>query len=253
MKAVFRLCGAGTKPIMAYIVGGDNRTGAARLAADRGYMQQTDMTLEGLRPRLIEALLPHVAFDGWSAQALRRAAADLGIDPEIARLAFPRAGADIVEAYLAEMDAQMVEALADMDLSAMKIRTRITTAVRTRLALATAHKEAERRASTLLLLPQNMPVAARTMWRTVHAMWRAAGDRSTDYNYYSKRTILAGVYSSTLLVWLGDETPDHAETWAFLDRRIENVMQFETLKARLRARAPRLPNPARVLGAIRYR
>ena len=220
-----------------------------------------EMTLDELRPVLVGAALPHVPFDGWSAQALERAAADLGVPADRARLAFGSAATRsaralagaLVQAYIARADAEMVRALDGLDLGQRKVRDRITLAVRTRLEQAAADKEAVRRAAHVLGLPGNARLSARSLWRTADAMWRAAGDTATDYNHYTKRAILSAVYGSVLLVWLNDQSEDHAETWAFLDRRIAGVMQFEKTKAKLTGWAERLPDVAGRLGQLRHR
>ena len=202
-----------------------------------------DPTLDELRPRLAAAMVPHVAFDGWSAVALLAGARDAGIDADLARLALPTPTA-MVEAYLAWADTRMIDALAALDLPAMKIRARIRTAVATRLRLADDERETVRR--TLGVLALSPGLAARSVWRTTDAMWRAAGDTATDFNHYSKRLTLGAVYSSTLLAWLDDY-----EGWeAFLDRRIDGVMAFEKAKARVSGLP--FPSPARFLGRLRY-
>ncbi|MGF1445716.1 MAG: COQ9 family protein [Pikeienuella sp.] len=187
------------------------------------------------RARLIEAALPHVAFDGWSAEALRLALQETGIEPEIARLVFPRGGVDMAVGFHDMMDARLVEELAATDLAAMRIRDRVTHCVRRRLELVADHREAVRRGATLLALPIYAGEGARAVWRTADAIWTACGDTSEDYNYYTKRAILASIYSATVLYWLGDESPGATATWSFLDRRIEGVMQFEKTKAMIEA------------------
>ncbi|MFZ5609723.1 MAG: COQ9 family protein [Pseudomonadota bacterium] len=209
-------------------------------------------TPEELRPELIAAALPHVAFDGWTMAALKAAAADLGVDEGVARLSFPGGGIDMVDAYFAQEIAAMEAALAQRGLDNMKIRDRVTTAVRVRLEIASAHKQAALRASHILALPQHGGHAARILWRTVDAMWRAAGDRATDFNHYSKRAILAGVYGATWLFWLNDASQGHEATWAFLDRRIQEVMAIEKAKAEWRKTRARLPSLSRFLGRLRY-
>ena len=211
-----------------------------------------DMTLDELRPRLVEAILPNVPFDGWSDAALTHAAEQIGIPPARARLVFPGGAADMVAAYIDYADERMLRALEAQDILSMKIRARITTAVRTRLEQAQHEREAVRRALAVLGLPQNAALGLRTLWRTADTMWRAAGDTATDFNHYSKRAILGTVYSATLLVWLNDDSEDHAETWAFLDRRIEDVMKIEKAKARLRGARERTPSLVRFLGRLRY-
>ena len=211
-----------------------------------------DLTLEELRPLLVDALLAHVPFDGWTEAALSRAAEDLGIPADRARLVFPGGAIDMVDAYTARADEAMTARLEAMDIRSMKIRERIRMAVRVRLEQAAPHREAVRRAVSILALPQNAARSAKTLWRTADAMWRAAGDTATDYNYYTKRLTLGGVYSSTLLVWLDDQSEDLSETWGFLDRRIEGVMRFEKTKARVQSLANRRPSLTRFLGRLRY-
>jgi ubiquinone biosynthesis protein COQ9 len=212
----------------------------------------SEMTLDELRPVLIEAMLPHVPFDGWTLQAVDAAAADLGIVPAMARLAFPGGAIDMVDAYIATADTGMAAALDTDAYRALKIRDRITAAIRTRLEQAAPHREAIRRASAVLAFPGNSVRAARLTWRTADNIWRAAGDSSTDFNFYSKRALAGAVYASTLLYWLNDESPDFADSWAFLDRRIAGVMRIEKAKARLKGGADERLSLSRFLGRLRY-
>ena len=211
-----------------------------------------DMTLDELRPVLVEALLPSVAFDGWGEAALDAAAAAVGIPADRARLVFPGGAADMIDAWILKADRDMAAEMARRGAGAMKIRDRIATAVRIRIEQARPHKEAVRRALAVLALPQNAALSARTLWRSADAMWRAAGDTATDFNHYTKRLSLGGVYAATLLYWLQDESGDDAETFAFLDRRIETIMQVEKAKARFRERADNRPRLSRFLGRLRY-
>ena len=204
------------------------------------------------RGDIVAAITPHVAFDGWSDAALRHAAGDLGVVPEFIEMAFPGGMPEIVEAYLADIDERMTAALKKKKLDKMKIRERITTAILVRLAINGEHKETVRRTVGFLALPPNAVLSAKSLWRTCDAVWKAAGDTSTDYNHYTKRMILAGVYSSTLLVWLNDKSDGEADTKAFLERRIDDVMQFEKTKAKVKEFTKDLPDPFRILGKLRY-
>jgi ubiquinone biosynthesis protein COQ9 len=210
-----------------------------------------DLPLADLRPRLVAAMLPNVPFDGWSAAARDMAADSEGIDRDIAAMALPDSAA-MVDAYTAAADAQMTAAMAAAGADSMKVRDRIRFALNCRLDAADADKEAVRRALAVLLQPANAALAARTLWRTADAMWRAAGDTATDLNHYSKRAILGSVYSATLLYWLDDDSDNHDATRAFIDRRIDNVMSFEKTKAKLKSSLDWLPDPARFLGRLRY-
>ncbi|RMA43714.1 COQ9 family protein [Rhodophyticola porphyridii] len=180
--------------------------------------------------RLIDAALDHVPFDGWSEVTFKAAMQDTEIDEATARALFPRGPVDLALAFHRRGDEALRDLLRTTDLSEMRIRERITFAVRKRLELIEDHKEAVRRGSTLFALPLYAADGARAVWETCDAIWDGLGDPSDDINWYTKRGTLSGVYSATVLYWLGDQSEGNAATWAFLDRRIENVMQFEKFK-----------------------
>lgn len=204
-------------------------------------MSAEDTDTRALRDRLIDAVLMHVPFDGWTRTALMRAAKDVGVDPADADAVFPGSGADMIAWHSKMADRRMLAELEASNLGEMRIRDRIATAVMTRLNQNAADREAVRRGLAILSRPRHAGLALQLLYRTVDDMWFAAGDRSTDWNFYSKRLLLSGVYSSTLLVWLNDQSEDFAETRAFLDRRIENVMQVPKIKGRIAAVADRVP------------
>lgn len=211
-----------------------------------------DMTPQELRLPLLSAMMPHIAFDGWTDKALNQAAEDIGISKEMAELAFPRGAIEALELHLREADTRLADELAELDLPSMKIRDRITVAVRTRLEQNMAHREVVKRGLSFLALPQHMGLASKALWQTCDVMWRAAGDTSTDHNWYTKRATLAAVYSAVLVYWLNDDSDDCSDTWAFLDRRIENVMEIEKAKFRLRKATENAPSLSRFLGRLRY-
>jgi len=206
---------------------------------------------ETLRETLLPAILRQVPFDGWSWRALHAAAAEIGLDPSAVERAFPRGPRDAIAYWNADADRRMLAALAVEDLDAMPIRQRIASAVRARLQVNRAHREALRLALAHAALPGNAVAAARAIHASVDAMWRTAGDTATDFNYYTKRALLAAVYGATTLYWLDDRSEDFAATWAFLDRRITDVMKVPKAMARLRACLPdlgrlaRCPRPSR--------
>jgi len=202
-----------------------------------------ELEFEKTRYALAEAAYRHAPFDGWTPQALEHAAHDLGLSGQDVQRFLPRGPIEAIELVNRLADAAMVEAMQKHDLQNMRVRDRIILGVRTRLEQNEAGKEAIRRAMTFLALPQNAPSAARMLYRTVDAIWRAAGDTSTDYNFYTKRGLLAGVYSSTLLYWLNDRSEGHAASWAFLDRRIDEAMKIPGTVAKMRDRLKGIPTP----------
>jgi ubiquinone biosynthesis protein COQ9 len=185
---------------------------------------------EEQRDRLLEAALVHVPFDGWSRRSLSAGAADLGLEPGLARRLFPRAGDDLLVHVERWADRQMLARVGQLD--ELRVRERIAQLVRTRLEILGPHREAMRRATAARLLPGNGLAACGSLWRTVDLMWAAAGDDARDASYYTKRSLLAAVWTSTFVYWLEDRSEGFQDTWAFLDRRIDNVMQIGKLRAR---------------------
>ena len=209
-------------------------TQTKRPAEDKGDDQQ-------MRAAVLAAALPHAAFDGFTDSLLQKAGAEAGVaKADLARL-FENGAVSLIEFFSVHTDAEMEKRLGEMDLKSMKIRERIATAVKTRLAILKPHKEAARRAAALLSLPMNAGLGAKLMYRTVDAMWRAAGDTSTDFNFYTKRGILAGVYGSTAMRWFNDTSEDEKTTEEFLAARIDNVMQFEKFKAKAKEALSNFP------------
>lgn len=184
------------------------------------------------KDRVLDAALMHVPFDGWSASTLRAAVADAGVEPGLARALFPRGGVDLALAYHARGDNEMVARLQTMDMGSLRFRDRVAAAVRARLEVA--DQELVRRGTTLFALPMHAADGAKAIWGTADRIWAALGDTSQDLNWYTKRATLSAVYGSTVLYWLGDTSPGNQATWDFLDRRIDNVMQIEKLKASAR-------------------
>ena len=187
------------------------------------------------------------------AAALEAGARDAGMHRTDIRRYFPGGARDALAAFSDWADARMAAGLAGRDLAALKVRERIALAVRLRLEALAPYREAVRRGLAFLALPPNGGLGARLLYRTVDAMWRAIGDRSADFSFYTKRALLAGVLSSTTLCWLGDDSEDFAETYGFLDRRIADVLRIPAAKARVERLARRLPDPFRILRAVRAR
>lgn len=215
-------------------------------------MSAEPASLDDLRLALAWDIANAAAFDGWSEAAVRDAATARGIDPDAAVFAFAEGPMAMIEAWARQVDARMLAALPPERLSAMKIRERIRSLVQARLDAVAGQKEALRRAQAIMARPRNMARAARIGWASADAMWRAAGDTATDYNHYTKRLTLGSIYAATLAVYVDDTSEDHAETRAFLERRIEGIMKFETAKARLLRPGGDHFSPARLLGRLRY-
>lgn len=212
----------------------------------------SDPTLDEMRETLSAELPQNAAFDGWTPVALEMAAQSTGIDPAIATLAFPGGAVEMIDAWFAHIDRMMAAAVPPEQLATMKIRGRIAALVEARIDAIAPDIEALRRALAILALPQNLLHSVKLSWRTADTIWRAAGDTATDFNHYSKRTLLAGIYTATIMAMLDDESENLTETRAFLARRIENVMQFEKFKGRFTHSAPERLSLARFLGRLRY-
>ena len=214
-----------------------------------------DMTLDELRLALAPDIAASAVFDGWNETALVAAAEMAGADVDVAKLAFPSGpgqAMDMIDAWIANVDAAMEKEWPQERLEKLKIRERIRTLVTFRLEAVEHIDEAVRRAMSVMAMPQNAPRSLQLGWRSADIMWRLAGDTATDYNHYTKRAILAGIYSATLAVFVNDTSEGKAKTREFLERRIDGVMKFEKVKAQFLNSDRELPSLTRFLGRLRY-
>lgn len=183
-----------------------------------------------IRNQILAEALPDIAFDGWTDAVIAAACARISISDDDAIMALPDGAMDLIAHFSASGDAAMLAELEGVP-RPDKIRQAIALAVKTRIQHRHDHREAVRRAVAALALPGRQRLAVSLSYATADAIWRWVGDTSTDYNFYSKRTILAGVITATRFYWLSDDSVEAEDSWAFLDRRIDNVMQFEKAKA----------------------
>jgi ubiquinone biosynthesis protein COQ9 len=208
-------------------------------------MKNERLNVKEARAQLLGAMCPHVPFEGWSEPAFQAAVADIGMDLGLARLVCPRGAVDLAVEYHRAGDEKLRGAMAAADFSGLRYRDKVALAVR--LRLEAADLELARRGASVFALPQNAATGASLIWGTSDAIWSALGDTSTDFNWYSKRMTLGLVYSSCLLFWLGDTSENHADSREFIDRRINDVMQFEKVKGKLAG----LPIMERLLSGIK--
>jgi ubiquinone biosynthesis protein COQ9 len=207
--------------------------------------KEADMDLDDVRDRLVLAALPHAAFDGWGGVALAAAAADEGMAPTMPARAFPGGAVDAVAHFVALADRMMEADLLAVDLTGLRVPRRIQAAIRVRLERWAPHREAVRRALAVLALPPHLGSAARLTWDTADAIWRAIGDSSHDFSWYTRRSTLAAVYSATLLYWLDDGSEGAADTLAFVERRLADVGKLTRVRLRVGAMLEQIPHPGR--------
>ena len=213
-------------------------------------------TASNLRDAVLDHALRAAPFDGWTDRTLRDAVRAAGLPEGGGELYFPRGALDLLahwhERSLEHVEREIAERGLSNPQSNMGVRDRVREGVLIAVEAVGPHEAAMRRATARLSLPDAGAQAPRQLWEMADAIWHGIGDTSTDFNYYTKRTILAGVLGSTVVAWVNDTSPDKRDARAHLDRRLEGVMQFERIKARARTLTDRLPDPARLLGTLRY-
>ena len=198
--------------------------------------QTTKLSRDEKKDAIVLAAAPHVAFDGWGDEALAQGAEDVGLDAKTAKRLFPNGAIDAIEHFAGLADRKMIEAMEKADLNGMRVRDRVGFGVRARLEFLAPYREAVRHGLSILMLPTHALLMARITHTTVDHIWYMAGDRSADFNYYTKRGLLGTVYASTVLYWLGDDSENFADTWDFLARRIDDVLKIPPLKANVQAK-----------------
>ena len=220
--------------------------------ADARRNSLADATLDEIRAALAPSIADNAGFDGWGDAARDMAADQADVDRDVARLAFPAGAVDMIAAWFAHVDDEMLARLPQDRLMTMKVRDRITRLIETRLEIVGPNREALRRALAILAMPQNAVRGVKLGWHAADVIWRAAGDTATDYNHYTKRTLLSGVYAATVTVFLDDDSDGQADTRAFLERRISGIMRFERIKRRFSSQSELRPSLSRFIGRLRY-
>lgn len=193
--------------------------------ANIGHNNLMNRRNQDLQDQILAIALEDVPFDGWRWDIIETAAEKAGLDKDIALAIFPAGLSDVLRHFSDWADRQMLISLADINPNEMRVRDRIQRGVQTRLEILEPNKEAVRAASVYWLVPFRKIEAGKVVWQTADIIWKWAGDDATDYNHYTKRGLLSGVITTTTMAWLNDTSENHAETSAFLDRRIDNVLK----------------------------
>jgi ubiquinone biosynthesis protein COQ9 len=207
---------------------------------------------DSFRLELAPLIADAAAFDGWTDLAVTAAAEIAGVDPAAARFAFGGKAMTMIDAWTRTIDAEMAAALPNERLTTLPIRERIRALIEFRIDAMTGREEALRRALIVMARPGNVARATRLAWKSADVMWRLAGDTATDLNHYTKRATLGGIYAASLAVLAEDRSEDHADTRAFLSRRIDGVMRFEKFKHQMLHPKGERPSLVRLLGRLRY-
>ena len=189
---------------------------------------------ETIKTAILEQALPDVPFDGWEMEVLKRAAQNAGYEPAMVTSVFPAGVKDAISYLSYWADARMLEQLNAAKKPPTRIRDKIALAVRIRLEILAPYKEAERLAIAFWMRPLRKWEGAKLVWKTADVIWQWAGDTATDYNRYTKRGLLSGVLTATTLYWLTDTSAGSQDSWAFLDRRIDNVLSVGKIVGRLK-------------------
>ena len=201
---------------------------------------------------VLDAALNLAPFDGWTSSMLKQAVRDAKLPDGADELYFPGGPLELIEFWNAECDRIVEQDMAELDLDTMRIRDKVTAGVMARFYALGPHEEAARRAVARTALPDGLTLSPKILWSAADTIWRSIGDTSTDFNFYTKRTTLSAVISTSLAAWLADADPDKEKARAFLDARIENVMQFEKAKFTAKKNLEKLPDPVSLLGRLRH-
>ncbi len=192
------------------------------------------LTTIEIQDKILETALEDISFDGWNWSVIENAAVNAGYEKNMAEAVFPEKIWDCLSHFADWADRGMLVALDNPEFDALRIRGKIELAVKKRLDFLSAHKEAVKLSSSYWAHPFRKFQAMKIIWRTADVIWEKAGDTAKDYNHYTKRGLLSGVIISTTLVWLSDESENHADSYAFLHRRIENVLQFGKVVSKIK-------------------
>jgi ubiquinone biosynthesis protein COQ9 len=182
--------------------------------------------LQAVKDRILEKTLPLVNEGGWSWDIVLQGTQKADYPDTMALAVFPTGLPDIVAHFSDYTDRKLMERLKSVPLEALRVRDRIRTAIMTRFSILESQKEIVRASLAFWTAPSRVLQGQRVLWRTADKIWIWAGDTATDYNRHTKRALLSSILMGTALVWIDDKSEGRAITGAFVDRRIENVMEI---------------------------
>ena len=191
-----------------------------------------------IRIDLIRAMLTHVPFDGWTWEAMEQGAIDIGFEKKktpslrikIFKDLFKNGSIDFIDIFSEIIDLEVKENYNLIEAKPERVPEKIKKIIMIRLNLCQKYKEAVRSSISLTAIPVNTKISLNILYRTCNSIWRIAGDKSTDFSFYTRRISLAAVYTSTLLFWLNDKSNNNVETEFFLDRRLKDISKISSLK-----------------------
>tara|TARA_B100000989_G_scaffold293709_1_gene271529 strand:+ start:750 stop:1490 length:741 start_codon:yes stop_codon:yes gene_type:complete len=191
-----------------------------------------------IRIDLIRAMLTHVPFDGWTWEAMEQGALDIGFEKKktpflrvkIFKGLFKNGSIDFIDIFSDIIDLEVIENYNLLETKPVKVSEKIKKIIMIRLNICQKYKEAIRSSISITAIPTNAKISLNTLYKTCNIMWRIAGDKSTDFSFYTRRITLAAVYTSTLLFWLNDNSNNNIETEFFLDRQLKNISKISSLK-----------------------
>uniref|UniRef100_A0A2P2KVL0 Ubiquinone biosynthesis protein n=1 Tax=Rhizophora mucronata TaxID=61149 RepID=A0A2P2KVL0_RHIMU len=158
--------------------------------------------------RVLQASLRHVLRLGWSEEAMIAGARDVGVSPSIVG-SFPRKEAALVEFFMDECLQKLIDRIGSgEELQKLVPSERISKLVRIRLEMQAPHVSKWPQALSIQAHPSNAPTSFKQRAMLVDEIWHAVDDDGSDIDWYVKRTVLGGIYSTTEIYMLTDSSPD---------------------------------------------
>ncbi|KAM1175733.1 hypothetical protein ACFXTH_028151 [Malus domestica] len=178
--------------------------------------------------RVLQASLPHVIRLGWSEAAMIAGARDVGVSPSIVG-SFPRKEGTLVEFFMDDCLQRLIDRIESStdELKSLILSDRITKLICIRLEMQAPYISKWPQALSIQAQPMNVPTSFKQRAMLVDEIWHGAGDDTADFQWYVKRTVLGGIYSTTEIYMLTDDSPDFRDTWAFLDNRVKDAFDLK--------------------------
>ena len=175
---------------------------------------------------LFECVIDNVSALNFSGDFFRDLAGVSGISEDKIVLLFPGG----IKEFVSELE-KFYDSLLQTPKNHTRIRDRIKNLILQRICINDLiYKDLLLKLEDFYTTPSNCDLFLKTTWNTANSMWCVIGDESTDFNYYTKRTILSAVYKSTLCYYLRDHSENSQDTLEFLDKAIDKVMLIGKIK-----------------------
>jgi ubiquinone biosynthesis protein COQ9 len=180
--------------------------------------------MKSKQDKLANLFIQEVPKFGWSRETLLHCAKKQKLSTPNLALMFPSFEYDVLKYLIAQNNSLVEKNYNSFNNSRLKTRDKIKTIMELKFDSNAYLKDALPEMLKFLLRPGNIFMSIKMLHQNSDFIWKLAGDKSNDFNYYSKRGLLSMVYLATLIYWLNDKSSKGIGTKNFISKSVDGIV-----------------------------